>query len=334
MINKGKIAKLLTSLLVFILFATSCGQNQIKKKDIGYTADVIRIQYTTAYSSAVQQILMRKDFLQKVLPDNVKIEWVNINTSSDMRDALVAGQIDIASMSKPSIITAIGNELPVVILSNTLIQLAKLYSNNPDISSMDDIKKTSKIAINGMGSTVHLALMLVSKELYGDPSRFNSNLVSMQYSDIFASITSSKELDCMAATFPNLKKADKIKTLKPILDLTPIIRQYDIGVMFCTRQQFFNDNPELIDAFNKASSEAIDFMNEQPAEAAKLLSEFYGEVDAQDIEEQLKNLPPTPKISESAYDQLASLMYEAKILDSQPKKFSKLPNYDTIPKTK
>jgi hypothetical protein len=75
-------------------------------------------------------------------------------------------------------------------------------------------------------------------------------------------------------------------------------------------------------------------MNEKPGEAAVILSDFLGDISAEDIEEQIKSGPPRVEVSENAYNKAADIMYNMGWLSNKPRQFSELPNYNRIPKTK
>ncbi len=96
-------------------------------------------------------------------------------------------------------------------------------------------------------------------------------------------------------------------------------------------QEFADNNPMLVEALISASQEAMDFLNNNPSEAAELLTHQYDGVSTAEIEEQIKAVPFTIDISESAYDTVANLMFEIGAIPESPQKFSELPNYDTIP---
>lgn len=326
--NKQKTERLVLFIIVTVLAValSSCRKEP----------DTIRLHCPTSsvgYTGAIPQLFLSTEILSGKLPDNYIIEPVNINSSVDVRDALVSGKIDIGIVSGSVAISALENEMPIVILGNSVFQSAKVYSGNPNIRSVEDITKSDKLATISIGNIYHLAFMIACKEKYGDAGLYNDNLIVMDYADMFASFSAqSSELSGAIMNFPNTIRADKNESLFPILDLTPIIKEYEIGMYIVTSKDFYNDNAELIETFYKAFVEAIDFMNENPGEAALILSEFYDGIDASDVEAQIKSAPPKLEISESAYDKVAGLMYEVGMIPNPPKKFANLPNYDRIPK--
>jgi ABC-type nitrate/sulfonate/bicarbonate transport system substrate-binding protein len=216
-----KFIKIAIVLLLILSLAVGCkGVNEVPS-DKGYTTDVIRVSYSpVSYSSAPLQLLKIRGLLEKAMPDDVRIEWSELNTGNAARDSLVAGQLDVSFMAGVYLTTAVENGLPLVALSNGVVQSVAVFSHNPEIQNLDDFGSTDKISIAGIGSSVHLALMEISKERYGDVHKFDNNLIIMSNSDVIASLRSSNELAGAIVTFPSLKKVDEIDSATMIYNFT------------------------------------------------------------------------------------------------------------------
>ncbi len=320
--------------LVLLLCACllgSCGRSQAGS-DKGYTASTVRIAYGFAFLSSAMHIMEIRGILQKYLPEGVSVEYSNLLNFNNIREAMVSGSVDIGAMNNISIISALENDLPLLILSSGVGVSAKMFSVNEEIKSLDDIGGSHKIALSNLGGMYHFSLMLQSKELYGDSQKYSNNLVVMPYAEMMASI-SAKTVDCAVLTSPYIQQVEESGEYPEILDLTPILTKYKMGDVIVANKDFHEKNPLLIEAMNNAVAEAMDYMNNQPQEASVLLADFYGTgEDPASLEALIKMLPPSMELSESSYDSLASFMYEIDMLPAPPKKFSELPNYETIPK--
>lgn len=306
---------------------TSCGQ--MEKAKSGHEAKVFHVNDSGSYGSAVLSLIKNKDLLTKYLPKDVTVEWTKVEGGANIRDAVVAGEADCATFAGATFISGIENNMPLVLLSNGSDGPSILYSNNPNISSLKDITANSRISLTNKGTNMHLAFMAACKDEFNDPNKFDSQLVSMANADALASLASSKDLDCALLTFPSTIKAKKINGLVSILDLSDVAVKYGIGSYLVANKDFYEKNPDLINALNKAYIDAIELMKKEPAETAQTLSEAYG-IEASYIEEIIKAHPP--RLEVSGYDKVADLLYKAGILKEQPKKFSELPNYTEIPK--
>jgi ABC-type nitrate/sulfonate/bicarbonate transport system substrate-binding protein len=306
-----------------------CAETAFSKDNTGHIAGTIRVNYSPSYASSIQQVIMLKSLLEPYLPEGVTVEWTTVATAPETRDGIVAGSIDIASISCMSVIAALENGFPVVLLSSAASTPINLFSRTPDIKSINDIKRANKISIGAYGSNQHLAFMLACKEIFGNASVFNDKLMQIAEPDAIASLANSDEFDCAISYFPYTLQIAEIPKVKLLLELTPYVQKYGIGSYFFTNKKFYDNNPALIGAFRKAQKDAVDFMTDHPAEAALLLADMY-KVEPKFVEDALKTLPPRLEIA--GYDNVADLLFEAGILDSPPKKFENLPNYKDIPK--
>jgi len=332
MISKSKrfgVVTLIIGLFLVALSLSACSGNETGVTD-GYESNKIRLNYGASYASVVPQLLMLRGTLEQMVPDGVTVEWISSGRSADVRDALVTDRIDIGTFSSPGVIAAIANGFPINILCNSAQQTCIIYSSNPDVRSLEDINQTSKISTQSIGGAYHLALMFVGKELFGDARKFDVNLLNMAYADMFATVETSNMLDAAIVGFPYTLMADEIDKMHPIFDLTPTLMEYNISSFTAASESFYSNNPLLVEITLRAFKETMDFLVEHPGESARILSDFYGDIDADSIEEQIRSLPPQLEISESAFDKVAELMFEVGIIPNQPKKFAELPNYNSI----
>jgi NitT/TauT family transport system substrate-binding protein len=331
---KKAITAILMGALLFTL--ASCGTKRASEETQpagnDYKARTVRIAYTESYTSVIPQLMQSKGFLENKLPDDVKVEWRVIPSGADVRDALISDNLDFGIMGKGISIPAIENGVPVMIMSDNPFMTIGLFSGNDSIKSLDDISGQNKIATLALGTTTHFSLIATAKELYGDAARFGDDHFTMlTLADTMIALE-NKSVDCALVNFPFDIAAKKINGVHEILDLTPYSQKYGITGNFTVRQGFYEENPALVDIMYSAMEETKNYANSNPAEAARILAEFYGNVDAADIENQIRTVPLTIEVSESAYDNFADLLYELGKIPNPPKKFSELPNYDRIPK--
>ena len=327
--------RILAILLVAIMAVTavvfaSCQQKN--DADVpGYKADVIRINDTGQFASCIQRIINLKDYLTPYLPEGVSVEWTSISSGSAQRDAIIAGHLDITAMSLIQFLSATENELPLSLISSAAAQSVFLYSNNENIKCFADIDESARIAVTGRATNMEMAFLIRCGEVFGDPMIYYNNIVTMPNTEMLASLATSDEIDCAIIVLPNNVKADEIEGLTMIEDLTPVIVENSLASAFVTDDDFVRDNPALLDAFRKATEDAVNFINENPEEAAKLLAAEYG-IDEIHLVNAFKNYPVKLEIKENGYNNTAALLYQIEILKKPALKFSELPNYDTIPK--
>jgi ABC-type nitrate/sulfonate/bicarbonate transport system substrate-binding protein len=318
---KSFIKKIVGFILVFGLMSVSISCSRTDN------ASVIRVNILPLFSNAQIQLMKGLKLLEKYFPENMTIEWSSIENGPDIRDALMADKLDIANVSIATFISAIENDLPLVLLSYCGSTPTYLYSKRSDIQSLCDFKETDKIALTTRTSVTHIAFLAKCKKILGDSMALDKALIPIPIAETISSLQNSNDFDGALISFPNTARARDIEDLTKISDLSDVIYQYGIGTVFVTSKSFYDRNPELIKAFYMAQKDALDFLAENPKEAAKILNDTYN-VAFDDVLETLLAFPPANVIR--GYDKLAELLYEAGILQSRPKPLNELPNYKNL----
>jgi ABC-type nitrate/sulfonate/bicarbonate transport system substrate-binding protein len=265
--------------------------------------------------------------LDKYLPDGVTIEWTNSYLS--VRDPVATGHIDIAVMPITNFFYAVENDFPLTPLFAAAGSQAYIYSNNRRIRGFEDIHDSVRIATTAKGGIGTTAINIMSAEKYGDPFKLENNFYVMLYSEMFASLTVSNDIELAMFTLPHTETANKMEGLEKIVDLTPVMKENNLISLYFTSDQFYKKNPKLIEAFMNASYDALNYINENTTEAALFLSEIYN-VDPSYIEEEFRAWPLNLEIN--GYDELASFLYEIGRLTKPPRKLFEFPSYDIIPR--
>lgn len=323
-----KLISMVLCMLLLEVILSGCAQKALSGND-GYMTKVIRINDSGSYGSAVISVMRTRNLLVPHLPEGVTVEWSAVEGGPNIRDAIASKQVDIGTFAGATFILAMEGGMPLTLVSNGSDGPTKLFSKDPEIKSLTDIPKTARISLTNKATNAHFSFMAACKDEVGDPNYFDSNLVPLSNADALVSIMSSDEFTCSLFTFPSDIKAEQIEGVNLVMDLTQIAQKYSIGSYLVANEEFYKNNPVLVEAINKAYAEAIDFMIENPSEAAKILGEAYG-IEPENVQNLIETLPPRAGIA--GYDNLAGLLYESGLLENEPKKFEDLPNYDSIPK--
>jgi NitT/TauT family transport system substrate-binding protein len=167
-----------------------------------------------------------------------------------------------------------------------------------------------------LGGFYNLALNIIAKENFDDYMVLENKLVELEYEDMLASLKTSGDIDAAIIAFPYTPEADKVEKLDMIFDATDIIKENLLGNYLYTSDKFVEENPTLVEAFLKATEEAINYMNDYPRDAAEKLTVMYNDMDAQVLYDELVVFPP--KMSISNYDDIAKLLFSVGILDHEP----------------
>jgi NitT/TauT family transport system substrate-binding protein len=313
-------------LLLFIIYG--CSQQSATNNN-GYASTAININVANAYTDIINLIIKEENLLQPYLPDDITVNWLEIFNSADIRDSALAGRLDIFSQAAPVAITAIENGLPIRILSNHVATYAAVISTKDHIRNLSDLTESSRITISSKGSSPHLAFALYCKDYFDDPVVFENNLISVPPADVLGLMLTSQDYDAYIKAFPALFQIPDDVDYHIIADLTPVALKYGAGTYIAATEDFIRNNPIFIEAYRRASEEAVDLILNDTERIAAVLAPIFG-VELDILVYVIRRNPP--RLEMSGYDEMATVLYEMGILASPPMRFTELPNYNDIPK--
>nr|WP_317283871.1 ABC transporter substrate-binding protein [uncultured Sellimonas sp.] len=309
---KKKLNLFVSLLLVLLLGGTLIACNISPKR-------TVTIAYNpSAYASAVSQIMISENIIEKYLPKNVEVKWVEMSSASDIRDALASGTLDIATPALTAFISAYENNLPIKLISNYGNAQVSLYGCNNEIEDITEFKDSSVIAIKGLNSNPHIALLAYCKEAGLDVRKYNSMLNKIPEAETIGMLASSDDIDGAVLSYPVTKKADALSNCKLLADFSDVIKEYNLGTVVCANSEFYNKNTDIINSFEAAHKFIVENWSANLEKNAKLLAKEYN-CPAEEIQDLMESLPPTMEIV--GYDKLANLMYECDMLSENPKPF-------------
>lgn len=270
---------------------------------------------------------MHENLLEKYLPDGVEVEWTSLAAASDLRDGVLSGNVHIASYALPAYIMSMESDLPLVMIARDGASPIKVYANEERIQSILDFTDTDKISVLGLGSIMHIAFLAQAYELGMESSTFDSSFQIMPHADGLAALSGGNGVQGLILSFPTLIKADNTDSIHEVCDLTDIVLEYGIGPVEIVSEDFYENHPEIVEAYIKAREEALQLCYDEPERIAAVLAEEW-EIDEDIVLETLMAMPPTLEIT--GYDKQAQLLYEMGLLENEPKKFEELSNYEEL----
>ncbi|XME02803.1 ABC transporter substrate-binding protein [Lachnospiraceae bacterium C1.1] len=259
-----KSAKIISCVLAtaMLLSLTACGKSEAKISEIS-----IACQNGLAY--APLKVMEANKLIEKYEPD-VKVNWQTLNSGSAINEGLTAGAIQFGGMGLGPAITAITSGIPVKIASAMSSQPHKIMTNRADINSLTDIKAEDKIALVNIGSFQHILLAMAAEKNFGDAHALDNNIVAMSHPDGMAALESGS-VDCQLTTSPYIYKEAENSNLHEVEGLSDVWPDGNSFIVFVGSESLKEKDPELYENVVKALQDAIDWINENPDEAAALL---------------------------------------------------------------
>lgn len=226
---------------------------------------VLNITYVTAPFNLPSIIMREKGFLADAMtPFNVVVENPEITSGAQQTQAMAAGKIDIASvLGSSSAILANANGAPIKIIG-AFSRGPKVYtvmSNNDKIVSVKDLKG-KKIA--GPKGTVLNQLLVAALKKEGLTLQ-DVEYINMDLPTARAALLSGK-VD--AATLAGATAIDAEKAgAKLLVDGGDLISPTTI---IAARNEWIEQNPELLKAYFEAHLKAVEFIKNNPEETLEI----------------------------------------------------------------
>ena len=218
----------------------------------------------------LQLIVMREmKLLERRLP-GVEIEWRQLTSGPVIRDAMVAGQLDIGSGGLGPFIQAIDKGIDWKTLGGLNEMPLFLNCARPEIKTLKDVKPTDRIAMPAIGSIQHVVLQMEAEKELGNPKALNQQIVAMAHPDATAAILSKREITCHLTSPPFQYEQLRDPGIHKVFDSYHAAGGPHTFNLTWAGAQWVKANPGLVRALVDALKEATDFINEKPAEAAKI----------------------------------------------------------------
>ncbi len=291
-------------LFLSIIFSTTGCGNQNKVKEVN-----IAEQFGIAY--APLQIMKDQRLLENALP-GVKINWKQYGGPIPMREAMLAGEVDFGFMGSAPVLIGIDNGMKWKYATGISFNQVALVTDNPAIKSLHDFSDTDRIAILSPGSTQHALLCIASNQVFGDPNKFDNQIVSLSHPDAMDALLADTEIVAHFSTPPYIDK-ELAQGMHIVTTGEEIMGQPFTFITGVAMEDFYEDQPEEYDALLFALNTAIDFINNNMDASVSILAPIYG-IDEATLKSQMTYNGTIYSNKLLGIEKLANEMYKINML--------------------
>jgi NitT/TauT family transport system substrate-binding protein len=211
------------------------------------------------------------------IPD-VKVSWHTFNGPAAVNDALLSGNIDIASGGVPGLLTlwakTKGTPQEVRGIAALSSQPFLLNTRNPDVKTIKDFKDSDRIAVPAVKVSVQaIMLQMAAAKAFGDKdfAKLDTQTVSMSPPDATLALLGGKSEVNAAFSVPPFQyqqlEAPGIHTVINSFDVMGGSHSFTVA---WTSAKFRDGNPVLYKALIAALTEATDIINKDKTAASAL----------------------------------------------------------------
>jgi NitT/TauT family transport system substrate-binding protein len=213
-------------------------------------------------------IVMREQRLIEKRAPGVQIEWRQLTSGPVIRDAMIAGQIDIGSGGFPPFALAIDKGLNWKAVGALNEMPLFLNCGKASIRSLKDLGPNDRIALPAIGSVQHIILQMQAEKELGDPRKLDRQVVAMAHEDATAALLSHREITCHLSGPPYQYEQLRSPGIVKVFDSYQSMGGPHNFNLVWTSEEWAKANPKLLAAFVAAMREAMEFIAREPSEAA------------------------------------------------------------------
>ncbi len=208
---------------------------------------------------------------------DLKVTWAKLASSAVMNDALLSGNLHIATGGVPGLATiwsATRGNLNVKGVGAWVSIPNYLNVRNPAIKSAKDFTDKDRIVVPAVKvSNQAVYLQMLAEQLFGagNQNRFDSLTVSMAHSDGLVAMLSPASEVTAHFTIEPFASMERDKGARSLLTSFDILGGPATTSVVWATTRFHDENPKVYAAFVKAMDEAFDMIRKDNKAAA----EFY-----------------------------------------------------------
>lgn len=255
----------LTCLILVGTVLSGCGETKKAKLTVAE-------QFGIAY--APLQVMKDEGILEKALPD-MDVEWVQLGGPTAIREGMLSGKIDIGFMGIGPMLLGVDTGMDWQCFTALSANEVSFITNREDIHSLADIGPDDRIAILSPGCTQHILLCMVAEQQFGDPEKFDEQLVSLSHPDAMSAMLAGGEI-VLHITTPPYADLELENGMHKILTGQEVMGGSFTFICGVADTDLYNEHRDVYDTFQQSLSLAIDEINADLPAAAERLAPVYG----------------------------------------------------------
>ena len=264
--------------------------------------------------SNYMDVAKMKDFWDEIAKEHGLNTTLTVNvvgSPSVVADRLIAAASQAGAMSYPGLLKL--NEKTdgdMKILFGDGIVNIMLNTNNPDINSIEDFKPGHKIAVTSLGISIQaIANRYVADKYLGDWKKLDALTVAMPHPDAYAAFTAGK-IDAHWATPPFSSMETGQTGVRTLATSDDLWGRHHLTVVVVS-EKFCKDNPKVCDVMFETHQKAVDWIKNQPLQAAEFFQKnIKAKETVDDYYKQLINKQVEFEIAPQGLEKFAAFVYK------------------------
>jgi NitT/TauT family transport system substrate-binding protein len=206
---------------------------------------------------------------------DIKVEWLRFSAGSGMNEALLSGNLDLASGGVPSLLLIWGKtqgSLKVKGVAALNAMPIYLVTTNPGIKTIKDFTEKDKIALPATKISIQaITLQMAVEKVFGkgQQEKLDVYTVSMGHPDAMIAMLGGKsEINSHFGSAPFQEQELADPRVHKVLDSYDVLGGPHTFNVVWASSKFANGNPKVMKAFLDALEESMTRIKADPAKAA------------------------------------------------------------------
>ena len=227
---------------------------------------------------------------------DVQPQWIQFTSGAPMNDAILSGNLDLASGGASQLITIWGKSRSTFgVKGIAALNAMPLYliSVNPRVKSIADLTETDRIGLPAVKTSIQaLTLQIAAEKAFGlgQQYRLDPSTISMGHPDAQAAMMGGKSgITAHFGSAPFMYQELADPRAHKILDSYDVMGGPHVFNVVWASTKFHDENPKLIRAFIDALSEAETILKDDPAHAAAIYVKMdNARMDVKEVERMIR----------------------------------------------
>ena len=263
---------LTAALLITTLLFSSCGRNGQTAESAEIQTITIAEQFGLAYAPV--QIMRLQQLIEKENP-NITVNWVQLENSAAIREAIVAGRVDAGFGGIPPFLIGWDSGMKWKIAVGLSSAPLGLVTKRETIKTLDEFGEQDRIILPQPGSIQHILLSMALERDYGDSHLLDNNLLTMSHPNGMSAMISDASAAAHFTSPPYLFMELEQPGFSILLTGEEAMGEPFTFIVGSATGDLHNNRPEAYKAFTTAVEKAVKFITENPREAAEILAPEY-----------------------------------------------------------
>jgi NitT/TauT family transport system substrate-binding protein len=208
---------------------------------------------------------------------DIKVEWLRFSAGAGMNDALLSGNLDLASGGVPSLLLIWGktqSSLRVKGVAALNAMPIYLVTTNPNIKTIKDFTEKDKIALPATKISIQaITLQMAAEKVFGNGQQEKLDIftVSMGHPDAMVAMLGGKaEINSHFGSAPFQEQELADPRVHKVVDSYDVLGGPHTFNVVWANSKFASGNPKIMKAFLDALEESMTRIKSDPAAAAAI----------------------------------------------------------------